>query len=252
MSQASSTKQPTSDSASADPALDEEAEVGSKSDDTSFQRYFVYDTIVAQKKTTIYFDPGQEALYQFLDTKSQGFEWVLQMSWVNDGDSSHTYKETVTEGLVLRSGAETEAHFGVSAAFKGLGIEIGGSRKTFTEQETSRAREVEKSITIGPKSSTYFYQKRYSFKSTVWFVFDGWNEEWLVGSLGSYTPITRDTLVEIESNEFATLTRRLDGSIITSAETPKGIKYPSNFRARKFENITPRAKRELHRRGISG
>ena len=247
MSEASHSKH---DPASADVSLAEKAAAGS--DDVSFQIYHVSDTIVGQQKTTIYHSPELEALYQFLDTKSQGFEWILQMSWVNESSSPQTYQETVTEGLVNRSGSETEVHFGISAAFKGLGIDIGSSHKTFTEQETSHIRQIQKTITVIPNATTYFYQKRYRFKSTVWFVNDGWGEEWLVGTKGSYIAVTRDALVEIESNEFATLTRQLNGSTTIAAETPKNIKYPSNFRARKFENITARAKRELAKRGITG
>lgn len=250
MSQASNSEQTTSAPASTDPALVEEA--AARFDDVGFQHYKVSETIVGQKKTTIYFNFGNDALYQFLDTKSQGFEWVLQMSWANESTSPQTYKETVTEGFVNRTGSETEAHFGISAAFKGLGIDIGGSHKTFTEQETSHVRAVEKTVTIIPNATTYLYQKRYRFKSTVWFVNDGWNKEWLVGSKGNYIPVTRDALVEIESNEFATLTRRLNGSTDVAAETPRGIKYPSDFPARKFENITERAKWELSSRGIFG
>ena len=136
----------------------------------------------------------------------------------------------VTERLSIRSGIETETGFDISGAFRGLEFKLGESSKTFSEQKTSHGVAGTKSVSIVPNATTFFYQKRYKFKSTVWFVNDAWGEETLVVSQGTFAPVTRTVEVEIDSSEFANLTRSLTGSQIIDARSRRGLKTQSRSR----------------------
>ncbi|KAL8762651.1 MAG: hypothetical protein Q9194_007510 [Teloschistes cf. exilis] len=131
-----------------------------------FEIYRVNNTIVSRPRTVI-FQNTTENLFQREDISYQGFEWVLRFSWVNQLDSEHTYIRRVQEGLIIREGEETESEFGISASFKGLGINAGGVRKNFSERETSRLETIEKAVTVPANAAVYFYQKQYNFTTTT-------------------------------------------------------------------------------------
>lgn len=235
-----------------DEATDTSGKPGEPTSDlVQFQRYLVNDILIFQKGSAIY-DDGKETLRQYVETKSRGFEWVLLMSWINETTADNTYTVTTQEGLTIREGIETENHFGVSASFKGLGAEVGGSRKYFTESESSRATQIEKKVTVVAKKSTYFYQKLYHFAPEVWFWSNvyAWPSPFGIGKNVTYETIKRFATVDIMSNEFATLHRELEGVTTISAVTPPGIFY--NGGNRQFDNISKKAKDHLKDRGITG
>ena len=225
-----------------------------------FQLYQASDVIVQRLRRELYNNNSGPRLHENLverqDIKFQGFDWVLRFSWTNESNSEGKYTRTVTEGQTLRSGQETERNFGVSAAFKGIGISVGGSRKQFSEQETSQTVSVAKEIIVEPQNTTFFYQKRYNFVVEVWFWqrVPAWenHNHFGVGETGAaWRTVKRTAEIYIESQEYATLLRRLTGTTHVSAFTvpPLWDDPPVN---RQFQNITQRAKDTLARFGIRG
>lgn len=224
-------------------------------DFVDFQVYRVNDTIV-NRYSNVVFSDSKENLVRRLDTRSQGFEWVLEFQWVNETNTDNTYTITTEEGLTIREGEETERNFGVSAAFKGLGVNVGGSRKTFTSRETSNLTRVEKYIVAEARKTTYFYQKRYNFLQEVWFwqKVPSWDtaNHFRIGADVTYNIVKRTALVYIMSNEFASLNRRLSGSTTTSAEAVPPISPADPSTVRQFTNITQKAKNQLKTWNIYG
>lgn len=223
-------------------------------DFVDFQIYLVDGIIVHRDSYPVYSD-NKESLVRRLDTRSQGFEWVLEFQWVNETNTDHTYTITTEEGLTVREGQDTERNFGVTAAFKGLGVSVGGSRKYFTSRETSNITTVQKQIIVKAERTTYFYQKRYKFLQEVWF----WQRvpAWEIGHFRigadvTYAIVKRTAVVYIMSNEFASLNRRLSGTTTTSAIDAPPISPADPAFVRQFTNITQKAKNQLKTWGIYG
>lgn len=244
-------------------AVDETAAAGETPDPVhgflDFREYRANDTIVHRVSKEIYNNNSGIRLHENLverqDIKYQGFDWYERFAWHNETNSPNTYTRTVTEGLTIREGEETERNFSVGAEFRGLSVSAGGSRKTFSERETSRLESVEKEIVVEPQASTYFYQKRYNFLTEVWFWqrVPGWTEHnfFRIGANRTFAIVKRTAVTSIFSQEFATLLRRLDGTTtITAQAGPPLAGDPTTIR--QFDNITQRAKNTLAGWGITG
>lgn len=54
-----------------------------------------------QKKVTLYYEPGDQALFEILDTYSNGYYWKKIYSYNNDYDTE--YKKTVKTTTSFRS-----------------------------------------------------------------------------------------------------------------------------------------------------
>lgn len=229
-------------------------------DFVDFEVYWVNNAIVRRARKEIYNRTSglrlHESLIERQDIKYQGFNWALQFSWVNESNTPNTYTRTVQEGLTIREGQETELNFGVSASFKGIGVEAGGVRKEFSERETSRLETIQKGIIAEPQAHTFFYQKRYNFLTEVWFwqrVPDWQFNHFGIGRNGAASQLVKRTAVtSIFAEEYATLHRRLSGT--TTILGPRNVPRlpddpPSN---RQFQNITQRAKDTLARWNIRG
>ncbi|KAL9123675.1 MAG: hypothetical protein Q9217_006918 [Psora testacea] len=245
-------------SVEADETADESLTVGGTphpiNDFLDFEEYRV-NNIAISRPRTIGFQVYGENLFQRENIRYQGFIWFLRFSWYNELDSEHTYTITIQEGLTVREGQETERNFGISAKFKGLGINAGGVRKNFSERETSRVETIEKKVTIPARTTVYFYQKRYEFTTTVWWGqhVPSWREHnyFTVGINGGGRTITRTAATSIYAEEYASLPRRLNGSTSISAESAPNRTDEPPVR-RQFVNITQNAKRWLQARGVTG
>lgn len=244
-------------------AVDETGAAGEtpdpRRDFLDFKEYRVNDTIVSRSSKVIYINDSGPRLHENLverqDIKYQGFVWELQFSWHNGTNSPNTYTETVQEGLIIREGEETERNFNVGASFKGLSVSAGGYQKNFSERETSRSVTVEKVIVVEPQVTTTFYQKRYNFLTDVWFWqrVPGWQQHthFRIGANDTFALVKRTALSSINSQEFATLHRRLNGATTIIAQA--GPRLPDDpTTTRQFKNITQRAKNTLAGWGITG
>ena len=219
-----------------------------------FEEYRVNSTVIDRPRTIIY-QQSNENLFQRENISYLGCVWELRFSWHNRLDTEHTYSRTVQEGLTIREGQETERNFGVSASFKGLGIDAGGTRKTFSDRETSSLVTIEKVVTIPAGGSVFFYQKRYNFSTTAWWGqhVPGWVEHnhFTVGVNGGGQTIQRTARTWIYAEEYASLPDELTGfTTITAERAPERTDEPPV--RRQFVNITAAAKRWLQDRGVTG
>ncbi|OBZ69480.1 hypothetical protein A0H81_10574 [Grifola frondosa] len=90
-------------------------------------------------------------------------------------------------------------------------MEIGGTTKTFSHEETRRPVTHKIEIPVEAGQTTYFYQRKYKLKTRVWFMLDAWGQAWVVGRYTISEPWTRTVLTEVMSNEFVRRSRRLEG-----------------------------------------
>ncbi|MCJ1462704.1 hypothetical protein MMC07_001307 [Pseudocyphellaria aurata] len=71
-----------------------------------------------------------------------GFRWHDYFHWTNESNLDNKFTRWVEQRLRILDGLEIERDLEVSAAFRGLGISAGGSRKTFSERGTARTVEI--------------------------------------------------------------------------------------------------------------
>lgn len=227
---------------------------------SGFSDHIVYkpkngNALVKSGRTTIYNSPGNQAFYAARDTYLIDTTWIYKMSWENNTDATQTYSLKYTTGLKVTVGSEVSASVGMGAAYEGLSISMDISTKVFSSTETTSG--VEKTITLNipPKSRLTFYQRKYRFRDTMFFVLDAWNEEWNAGSWGGYTITRKECEVEIMSEDYLTTDIVLDSSSAGTMTVPTVSRSdPSNIEGRRLtrkrENLTEWAKDDLSRMGL--
>ncbi|KAK0459081.1 uncharacterized protein EV420DRAFT_302061 [Desarmillaria tabescens] len=222
-----------------------------------FSKYVVYkpsggDAMVKSGRSTIYSYPGDEAFYASIDTYLVDTTWVSKMSWENNTTAAQTYSLQYTTELKVTQGSEVTNSVGIGAEFKGLSMSMDSQTKTFTTYETTETLTKTITLSVPPKSTLTFYQKKYRFRSTMFFVLDAWNEEWNAGSPGGYDITRKECQVEIMSEDYLTT----DVALVDSATGTMDVKrvsradLESRRKTRKRENLTERAKKELSKMGV--
>ena len=205
------------------------------------------DAICRQKVSSIYSRYADEALYKIIDLHVTGYTWELVASWINETTETDTYTQEYSCGYTVTEGTETEIHWKATGELKGLGIEIDGSSKNFSSQETSESAKITRTINVGPKSSLYFYQKRYKFKPEVWFILDAWGKNWTVGSRNSDVYARANECVDIDSSEFLTTSSAVSGKAPRSltCTSQSDLKHPRDTPVKRFENCTKSCRESL-------
>ncbi|KAK0187888.1 hypothetical protein F5146DRAFT_1113084 [Armillaria mellea] len=181
------------------------------------------NALVKSGRTTVCYSHGNQAFYAARDIYLIDTTWIYKISWENNTDATQTYslKYSITVG------SEVTASVGMGAANEGLSISMDVSTKVFSS----------KTITLNfpPKSRLTFYQGKYRFRDTMFFVLDAWNAEWNAGS--------KECEVEIMSEDYLTTDIILDSSTLgtmTASTVPRSD--PSDLEIRratqKRENLT--------------
>jgi len=217
-------------------------------------KYTVYkpsggDARIKAGRETLYYISGDEALYAAVDTYLVDITWVSKMSWKNDTDATQTYAYSYTTALAITKGSEINNGFSVSGSFKGLGLTVDHSEKVFKSTETTESKTTAVTISVPPRSLLIFYQKRYNFRKSMFFILDAWMQEWNMGSWGGSTPTKLACEVAIESEEFATLDAELDASTTGTVAVDSISGTPGAGMTRKRENCTQRSKAEVEAMG---
>jgi len=217
-------------------------------------KYAVYkpsggDARIKSGREEIYATRGDEALYAVVDTYLVDITWVSKMSWKNDTDAAQKYSYSYTTGLKVTQGSEVNNGFSLGASFKGVGITVDHSEKVFKSSETTESRTVTMEVNVPPRSRTIFYQKRYKFRKSMFFILDAWGREWNVGSWGSYEIRRKECEVEIDSEDFATLQAELDGSKAGTIDVETVGGTHGVDVTRKREDCTSRCKNKLDEMG---
>ncbi|KAK0212457.1 hypothetical protein DFS33DRAFT_29704 [Desarmillaria ectypa] len=222
-----------------------------------FSKYVVYkpkggDAMVKSGRSTIYHVAGDQAFYASIDTYLVDTTWVSKMSWENNTAAAQTYSLQYTTELKVTKGSEVTNSVGIGAAYKGLSMSMDSQTKVFTTYETTQSQTKTITLSVPPKSTLTFYQKKYRFKDTMFFVLDAWNEEWNAGSPGGYNITRKECEVEIMSEDYLTT----DVALVDSATGTMDVKTVSRAdseglrKTRKRENLTERAKGELSKMGV--
>ncbi|KAK0241378.1 hypothetical protein EDD85DRAFT_397814 [Armillaria nabsnona] len=222
-----------------------------------FSKYVVYkpsggDTMVNSGRSTIYNSPGDEAFFASLDTYLIDTTWVSKMSWENNTAATQTYSLQYTTELKVTKGTEVTNSVGIGAAFKGMSMSMDSQTKTFTTYETTDTQTKTITLSVPPKSTLTFFQRKYRFRNTMFFVLDAWSEEWNAGSPGGYDITRKECQVEIMSEDYLTT----DTPLMDSATGTMVVKSVSRAdiegrrKTRKRENLTERAKKELSKMGV--
>ncbi|KAK0189588.1 hypothetical protein F5146DRAFT_931967, partial [Armillaria mellea] len=205
--------------------------------------------------TTIYYSYANEAFYATRDSYLIDTTWVYKMSWENNTTAMQTYFLKYTTGLKVTQGNEVSISVGMGAAYERLLILMDVLMKVFLSTETMSGFEKTITLNIPPKLSLTFYQRKYWFRDTMFFVLDVWSVEWNAGSWGGYNIIRKDCEVEIMSEDYLMMDTLLDSFTVGTMIMPTVSRSnSSNIEAcrltQKHENLTEWAKGDLSRMGF--
>ncbi|KAK0226319.1 hypothetical protein IW262DRAFT_758217 [Armillaria fumosa] len=222
-----------------------------------FSKYVVYkpsggDTMVKSGRSTIYYSQGDQTFYASIDTYLVDTTWVSKMSWENNTAAAQTYSLQYMTELEVTQGIEATNSVSIGAEFKGMSMSMDNQTKTFTMYETTDTQTKTITLSVPPKSKLTFYQRKYRFRDTMFFVLDAWNEEWNAGSPGGYDITRKECQVEIMSDDYLTTATPLADSATGTMEVKSVARTDSEDlrKTRKRENLTQRAKDELSEMGV--
>ncbi|OWY54655.1 hypothetical protein AALT_g11575 [Alternaria alternata] len=101
-------------------------------------------------------------------------EWVLTTTIHNDTSNERHEERAVEMGTSVINGSENVKSVSANAGFSGWGfsMNVGASveQKTFKSTETTVRETVSRIITVPANTSIYLYQKVYTFKLVIFFV----------------------------------------------------------------------------------
>ncbi|PBK82795.1 hypothetical protein ARMGADRAFT_1019407 [Armillaria gallica] len=210
------------------------------------------DAMVKSGRSIIYHFPDEESLFASIDTYLIDTTWVPKMSWENLTSAEQTYSLQYTTELEVAKGTEITNSVGIAAKFKGLLMSMDGQTKTFSSYETTRTLTKTITLSVPPKSTLTFYQKKYRFKDTMFFVLNVWGSDWNVGSPGGYDIPRKECEVEIMSEDYLITDTALVDSATGTIEVKCVLTADSGAARpiRKREDLTPWSKDALLKMGI--
>ncbi|KAK0189587.1 hypothetical protein F5146DRAFT_931613, partial [Armillaria mellea] len=190
-----------------------------------FADYVVYkasggDALVKSGRTTIYECPVDQTTFCVCkDTYFVDTAWVSQMSYQNTTDSDQTYTLEYTTGTKPTETADFPKSIGIGASYNGLTMTMDDQTKVFSDFETTES--VMKTISLT------FYQRKYRFRDSMFFILDTSGEEVNVGSPDGDGVLTDEREVEIMSEDClivgATLSRSTTGTMVVPSVVPADV-----------------------------
>ncbi|KAK0486210.1 hypothetical protein IW261DRAFT_785619 [Armillaria novae-zelandiae] len=208
--------------------------------------------LVKSDCVTIYDFTSDESLFASIDTYLVDATWVPKMSWENDTSVEQTYSLQYTTGLRVTKGTEVTNLVAIAAEFTGLSMSVDGETKTFTTYETTGTLTKTITLSVPPKSTLTFYQKKYRFKDTMFFILNAWGYDWNVGSPGGHGITRKECEVEIMSGDHLVVDVLLGDAAAGIMEVECVSKADSETarQTRERGEITKRAKDELSKMGV--
>jgi hypothetical protein len=167
------------------------------------------DTRVKSAREEIYFEPHKEAMWAAVDTYLVNTTWISKMSWKNDTDAEQQHAIEYNTKHTITKGEEVNHGFPIASTYKGLSLTMEGQEKVF---DTTDTKNIKCTITVPPRSLVIFYQRRYKFKNSMFFILDAWGLERNVGSWGGTEFTRKECIVEVMGEDFVTLRREMDGT----------------------------------------
>lgn len=163
-------------------------------------------------RVELYSTQNDVTLYAAVDTYLVDATWISRMTWNNDTDAEQSCVVEYETGLNITEGGKITNGYSVGAAFDGFSISFEQQQKVFTTTETKEAKTISIPVTVPARSYVTFYQRRYKFKNSMFFILDTGNQLYNIGSWGSYDLSRLDCILEIMSEDYVILSSDLDGS----------------------------------------
>lgn len=173
------------------------------------------------------------------------------MSWSNGTAAPQTYEQSYTTGFRSTTGTELSASISLAPSFNGISVwAADASFKTFSSEEFSEESHTT-TVNVPPHSDVFFYHRRYTFWTEVYFTLDAWNDLWIAGSLGGYN--IQRAIIEstIYTRDYVTRERALSGTEMLNFQSQARQPWFGNW-VRQFQNLTGRAQNTLRGLGIDG
>ncbi|KAK0459089.1 uncharacterized protein EV420DRAFT_302670 [Desarmillaria tabescens] len=154
-----------------------------------FANYVVYkitggDALIKSGRTAIYEHPAdQTTFYACNDSHLIDTTWIYKMSWENTTDTAQTYTLDYVTGPKEAEAADIPKSWNCGF-LPGLSITMNTQAKVFSDSETTDSDTKSVSLTIPANSTLTFYQKKYWFRNSMFFVLDTLGQEFNVGSPG--------------------------------------------------------------------
>jgi hypothetical protein len=134
---------------------------------------------VGQQVMPLYAD-GNWWLTAYHDVYFVQEDWVEQFTIHNDLDKTIHETRRLERGSRVIKGTELMTGVTAGAGFSGWGfsMNVGATveNKTFQSNETSEVQGYERTFEVEPKKSLFAYQKVYTFKLRVWFIWRDKNQ----------------------------------------------------------------------------
>jgi hypothetical protein len=164
-------------------------------------------------------------MWAAFDTYLIDITWVSRMSWKNDTDMMQTYSHSCTTGLTITSGSEVNNGFSLGAIYQGATVTIDDQERVFKPTETMESRTTTINFSVPPRSLLVFYQRRYRFRTSIFFILNAWARDWNVGHWRSLETARKESEVEIMSEDYMTLQgpNQLGGTGIVNVNTVDGV-----------------------------
>jgi len=222
--------------------------------DNEMYEYIAYkpsdgDALVRVGRETLY-SFGNMALCVDAERYLVDITWIKNMSWRNDTDVAQTYNHTFTTQLKITQGSEVNKGFSLPVTYAGASISFSKQTKTFKSTETTESKTITLTVSVPARSLLVFYQRRYTFRDSMFSFFKAGNQEWNIGSGEGYEPTSKDIGVEIMSEEYATLSKELDGSTTGTISVTTVNPAPRTTKTQRRRNIPRRARIILGRMGV--
>ncbi|KAI0640058.1 hypothetical protein C8Q77DRAFT_1152965 [Trametes polyzona] len=211
------------------------------------------DARVKSGMVTIYFFYAAEAFYAAVDSYLVEAVWVKAMTLENSSDVAQQYSHKYTTHMNITQGAEVTESVPIGTFYDGLSLTLDGTTKAFSAAETNAELTTQTvTIDIPAKSKAVFYQRRYTFRSAMFFILDAGSKLWTAGTQGGKDVARKECTIEIMSTDFVVVPAELDDTAegtVEVATVPRG-KVESDNPTRARENLTTRARAELTKMGI--
>jgi hypothetical protein len=173
-------------------------------------------------------------MWAAFDTYLIDITWVPRMSWKNDTDMMQTCSYSCTTGLTITSGSEVNNGFPLATLYKCASVTIDHQERVFKPTETTESRTMTMNLSVPPRSLLIFYQRRYRFRNSIFFILKAWSREWNVGRWDSHEMARKECEVEIMSEDYMTMQAlgQLGGTGIINVNTVNGVQGTDAARKR--------------------
>jgi hypothetical protein len=203
------------------------------------------DALVISGRYELYHVLREERMWAAFDTYLIDATWVSQMSWKNYTDMMQTYTHSSTTGLTITGGGEVSNGFSLGSIYQWASVTINNVEKVFKPTETKEPRTTTINLSVPPRSILTFYQRRYRFRNSIFFILNAWGKDWNVGGWKSQETARKECEVEIMSEDYAIMQspNQMAGTAIVDVNTVDSVRGANATKT--WDECTTRCKSKL-------